>query len=125
MNISEELRYTETHEWVRMENEIAVIGISDYAQSELGDVVYVGLPEEGDEAVAGESIGDIESVKAVSDLVSPVSGIVCEVNEILADSPELLNQDPYGTWILKVREVGKTVRLLDPSEYETFCEKEG
>ena len=121
MNFPTELKYSRDHEWLRMEEGVAVIGISDFAQSELGDVVFVNLPEVGDEAIAGEPFGDVESVKAVSDLVCPVTGTVCAVNEELLDAPELLNRDPYGTWIIKVENVTDTEELLNAAEYEAEC----
>ena len=96
MNYPAELKYSKSHEWIKMEGDVAVIGISDFAQDALGDVVFINLPEEGDSVAAGEAFGDVESVKAVSDLISPVSGAVCAVNEELLDAPELLNEDPYG-----------------------------
>ena len=121
MNFPAELQYSRDHEWLRMEDGVAVIGISDFAQSELGDVVFVNLPEVGDEATAGEPFGDVESVKAVSDLVSPVTGTVCEINEELLDAPEKLNEDPYGTWIIKVEKVTDTEDLLSAEQYEAEC----
>lgn len=121
MNYPAELRYSRSHEWIRMEGGIAVIGISDFAQDSLGDVVFVNLPQVGDDTSAGEPFGDIESVKAVSDLVSPVSGVVCEVNEALLDSPELINADPYDAWIIKVENVTAEEELLDAEAYETYC----
>ena len=121
MNYPAELQYSRDHEWLRMEDGIAVIGISDFAQSELGDVVFVNLPEVGDDTTAGEPFGDVESVKAVSDLVCPVTGTVCEVNEELLDAPEKLNEDPYGTWIIKVENVTDTEDLLSAEEYEAEC----
>lgn len=120
-----ELQYSKSHEWVKEENGVYVIGISDFAQNALGDVVFVNLPAEGDGTVAGEAFGDVESVKAVSDLVSPVTGTVCAVNEELLDAPELLNQDPYGAWLIKVENVADTEELLDAAAYETFCSEEG
>ena len=123
MNYPNELKYSKSHEWVRREDGIAVVGISDYAQHALGDVVFVNLPEVGDDVTAGEPFGDIESVKAVSDLVSPVSGVVCEVNEELLDAPELVNQDPYGAWIIKVENVSAEDELLDAGGYEAFCDE--
>ena len=120
-----ELKYSKDHEWVRFEGDTAVIGISDFAQDALGDVVFINLPGEGDEAVAGETFGDVESVKAVSDLVSPVSGTITAVNEALADAPETLNADPYGAWIIKVEGVTATEELLDAAAYEAFCQQEG
>ncbi|MCD8087832.1 MAG: glycine cleavage system protein GcvH [Oscillospiraceae bacterium] len=121
MNFPSELQYSKSHEWLRMEDGVAVVGISDYAQHSLGDVVFINLPQEGDEAQAGEPFGDIESVKAVSDLVSPVSGVVCAVNETLLDSPELVNQDPYDAWLIKVENISDTEDLLGAEEYESFC----
>lgn len=104
---------------------IATVGISDFAQDALGDVVFVNLPTVGDEVVAGESFGDVESVKAVSDLICPVSGIVCAVNEELDDAPENLNKDPYGAWIIKVKDITDEEDLLDAAAYEAFCAEEG
>jgi glycine cleavage system H protein len=121
MNYPVELKYSASHEWIRMDGDVAVIGISDFAQDALGDVVFVNLPEVGDECSAGEPFGDVESVKAVSDLISPVSGTVCAVNEELLDAPELLNQDPYGAWIIKVENVGENEELMDAADYEAFC----
>lgn len=126
MNFPDELKYSRDHEWVRIEADgTAVIGISDYAQHELGDVVFVNLPEAGDSCEAGEPFGDVESVKSVSDLVSPVSGTVCEVNEDLLDSPELINEDPYGAWMIKVENAEIGEELLDAAAYEAFCAEEG
>jgi glycine cleavage system H protein len=124
MNYPNELQYSRDHEWLRMEDGVAVIGISDFAQSELGDVVFVNLPEVGDETTAGEPFGDVESVKAVSDLVCPVTGTVCAVNEELLDAPEKLNEDPYGTWIIKVENVTDTEEMLTAAEYQAMCEAE-
>ena len=125
MNYPAELQYSRSHEWIRTEDGVAVIGISDFAQDALGDVVFVNLPQEGDETTAGEAFGDVESVKAVSDLVCPVTGVVCAVNEELLDAPEKLNEDPYGTWIIKVENVTDTEELLDAAAYEAFCATEG
>ena len=125
MNFPAELKYSKSHEWLKEEDGVSVIGSSDLAQDALGDVVFVNLPEVGDDAAAGEAFGDVESVKAVSDLISPVSGTVCEVNEDLLDQPELLNEDPYGTWIIKVENVTDTEELLDAAAYEAFCAEEG
>ena len=125
MNFPAELKYSKDHEWIKFEGDVAVIGISDFAQDALGDVVFVNLPGEGDEATAGEAFGDVESVKAVSDLVSPVSGTIVAVNEELADAPEMLNSDPYGTWIIKVEGVTAQEELLDAAAYEAFCAEEG
>ena len=125
MNFPAELKYSKSHEWVRMDGEIAVVGISDFAQDALGDVVFVNLPAEGDTVTAGEAFGDVESVKAVSDLVSPVTGTVCAVNEELLDSPELVNSDPYSAWLIKVENVEGSEELLDAAAYEAFCTEEG
>ena len=125
MTYPNELLYTKDHEWVKEEDGVFVIGISEFAQDALGDVVFVNLPQEGDEVVAGEAFGDVESVKAVSDLLSPVTGTVCAVNEELLDAPELLNSDPYGAWIIKVENVTDKEELLDADAYEAFCAEEG
>ena len=124
MNFPTELKYSKSHEWLKTEDGVAVIGISDFAQDALGDVVFINLPAVGDAVTAGESFGDVESVKAVSDLISPVSGVICEVNEELEDSPELLNEDPYGAWIIKVEEVTDTEEMLDAAAYEAHCAEE-
>ena len=125
MNIPAELKYSKSHEWVKMDGDVAVIGISDFAQNALGDVVFVNLPAEGDGVTAGDAFGDVESVKAVSDLVSPVTGTVCAVNEELLDAPEKLNSDPYGAWLIKVENVEGSEELLDAAAYEAFCTEEG
>ena len=124
MNFPAELKYSKSHEWLKEEDGVFVIGISDFAQDALGDVVFVNLPEVGDDAAAGEAFGDVESVKAVSDIICPVTGVVEEVNEDLADAPENLNSDPYGSWIIKVKEVSATEELLDAAAYEAFCATE-
>ena len=124
MNIPADLKYAKSHEWIKYEGDVAVIGISDFAQSALGDVVYVTLPAVGDEVTAGENFGEVESVKAVSGLVSPVSGVICEVNEALEDAPESLNEDPYGAWIIKVENVTGEEELLDAAAYEAHCAEE-
>jgi len=125
MNYPTDRKYSKSHEWIKMEDDVAVIGISDFAQDALGDVVFVELPQVGDEVTASERFGDVESVKAVSDIVSPVSGTVCAVNEELEDSPENLNADPYGAWIIKVDTITETEELLDAAAYEAFCAEEG
>ena len=122
--INPDLKYSKSHEWVRMDGDVAVIGISDFAQDALGDLVFVNLPQVGDEVTAGEAFGDVESVKAVSDLMSPVTGTVCEINEELLDAPENLNNDPYGAWIIKVENITDTEDLLDPAAYEAHCAAE-
>ena len=125
MNFPAELKYSKSHEWVKMEDGVAVVGISDFAQDALGDVVFINLPQEGDSVTAGESLGDVESVKAVSDILCPVSGTVAAVNEDLADAPEALNSDPYGSWIIKVDNITDEEDLMDAAAYEAFCAQEG
>ena len=124
MTFNPDLKYSKSHEWVRMDGDVAVIGISDFAQDALGDLVFVNLPQVGDEVTAGEAFGDVESVKAVSDLMSPVTGTVCEINEELLDAPENLNNDPFGAWIIKVENVTNTEELLDAAAYEAHCAEE-
>ena len=124
MNYPAELKYSKSHEWVKMQGDVAVIGISDFAQDALGDVVFINLPGVGDSVDMGAAFGDVESVKAVSDLVSPVSGEIIEVNEALTDAPEMLNSDPYGSWIIKVSGITSTEDLLDAAAYEAFCAEE-
>ena len=124
MTFNPDVKYTKSHEWVRMDGDVAVVGISDFAQDALGDLVFVNLPQVGDEVTAGEAFGDVESVKAVSDLMSPVTGTVCEINEELLDAPENLNNDPYGAWIIKVDNITATEELLDPASYEAHCAEE-
>lgn len=121
--VLEGLKYAESHEWVKVEGDIAVIGISDFAQHSMGDLSYVDMPSVGDDVVAGEEFGAVESVKAASDLISPVSGTVIEVNEALEDEPELLNEDPYANWIIKVQmsEPDEVDSLLDAAAYEKLC----
>ena len=123
--VLEGLYYSESHEYVRVEGEYGYIGITDYAQNALGNVVYVDMPEVDDEVTAGEEFGAVESVKAASDLMSPVSGTVVEVNEALEDQPELVNQDAYENWIIKVEMSDKSEldSLMDATAYATFCEK--
>ena len=121
--VIEGLYYSESHEYVKVEGEYGYIGNSDYAQHQLGNVVYVDMPEVDDEIEAGEEFGAVESVKAASDLFAPVSGTVVEVNEALEDQPELINQDPYANWIIKVRLTDKTEldNLMEAQAYEEFC----
>ena len=118
------LYYSESHEYVRVEGEFGFIGITDYAQHELGNVVYVDMPEVDDEVEAGEEFGAVESVKAASDLISPVSGTVVEVNDALADNPELINADAFANWIIKVELTDKTEldNLMDAEAYKAVCE---
>jgi glycine cleavage system H protein len=124
MNIPAELKYSNDHEWVRMDGDVAVVGVSDFAQDALGDLVFVNLPEVGDTVTAGEPFGDVESVKAVSDLLSPVSGTVCEINEELLDAPEKINEDPYGAWMIKVEGAEEGEDLMDAAAYEEHCAAE-
>ncbi|MBR1449661.1 MAG: glycine cleavage system protein GcvH [Prevotella sp.] len=123
--VIEGLYYSESHEYVRVEGNTGYIGISDYAQNALGNVVYVDMPEVDDEVEAGSEFGAVESVKAASDLIAPVSGMVVEVNEALDDQPELVNQDPYENWIIKVELSDKAElnNLMDAQAYEAFCAK--
>ena len=107
MKVEKGLLYSKSHEWIKEEGNEVTIGITDYAQSELGDLVFVNLPEEGDEVTLAETFGDVESVKAVSDIFSPVSGIVSAVNEDILDAPESINSDPYGAWFIKVKDVSE------------------
>ena len=126
-NVPEDLHYSKDHEWIRMEGEVGTIGITDYAQHSLGDVVYVELPKVGDKFEAHESFGSVESVKAVSELFTPVAGEVVEVNETLQDTPESVNSDPYGAaWMIRVRvkDRGAVDALLTAAEYEDFLKAE-
>lgn len=125
MNYPNELKYSKSHEWVKVEDGVAIIGISDFAQDALGDVVFINLPAEGDSVTAGERFGDVESVKAVSELICPMTGVICAVNEELADAPERLNSDPYDAWIIKVENIQEQEELLDAAAYEAFCAEEG
>ena len=120
----EELKYTKTHEWVKEEDGLYVVGLTDFAQDALGDIVFVNLPQVGDTVTAGEAFSDVESVKAVSDVFSPVSGVVVEVNEEILDNPALVNEDCYGAWLVKVGEVTDTEELLDAAAYEEVCANE-
>ena len=123
--VLEGLYYSESHEYVKVEGNFGFIGISDYAQHALGNVVYVDMPDVDDEVSAGEEFGAVESVKAASDLIAPVSGVVVEVNEALDDQPELINQDAYENWIIKVALADKSEldNLMDAKAYTAFCEK--
>lgn len=123
MHIPEDLKYTEDHEWARIEGDIATIGITDFAQSELGDIVYVELPELGTATEKSQSFGTIEAVKAVSDLFAPLTGEVVEINSTISDSPELINKDPYGEgWIIKVKysDQNEVDALLEKTQYEAL-----
>ena len=123
--VMERLYYSESHEYVRVEGDFGFIGITDYAQSALGNVVYVDVPDVDDEVSAGEEFGAVESVKAASDLISPVTGVVVEVNEALEDQPELINVDAYDNWIIKVSLSDKSEldNLMDAKTYAAFCDK--
>lgn len=123
--VLEGLYYSESHEYVRVEGEFGYVGITDYAQNALGNVVYVDMPDVDDEVSAGEEFGAVESVKAASDLMSPVTGVVVEVNEALEDQPELINNDAYEHWIIKVTIADKSELdgLMDAKAYAAFCEK--
>ena len=123
--VLEGLYYSESHEYVKVEGNIGYVGITDYAQHALGNVVYVDMPDVDDEVTAGEEFGAVESVKAASDLISPVSGVVVEVNEALEDQPELINSDAYENWIIKVTIADKSELndLMDAKAYAAFCEK--
>lgn len=124
MSVPEDLQYTKSHEWVRTDGDTATIGITEHAQDELGDVVFVELPDEGATFDAGESFGTVESVKAVSDIYTPVGGEVVEINSSLEDAPEKINDDPYGEgWIVKLR-TSEEADLLSPEEYEKVVEEE-
>ena len=124
MNFPANLKYAKSHEWVRQEGDTYVIGLTDFAQDELGDIVFVNLPQEGDAVSAGEAFSDVESVKAVSDVLSPVSGTVMAVNEALMDDPAKVNSDPYGAWFIKVENVREVEELLDAAAYEAHCDAE-
>lgn len=125
MNTPKELLYTAEHEWVRFTGDTsAEIGITDFAQNALGDIVYVNLPAAGDSVTAGASFAEIESVKAVSEVFSPVTATVAAVNEALLDAPETLNADPYGAWLMKAEGISDRSELLDAAAYEALCAKE-
>lgn len=120
MSVEKGLLYAKSHEWVKEEGGEFVVGITDYAQSELGDLVFVNLPEEGDEVTMGESFADVESVKAVSDVLSPISGVVSAINEAILDAPESINSSPYEAWFIKVKDITDKEELLSAEEYEEF-----
>ena len=124
--VMDDRRYAESHEWVKIDGEIATIGISDYAQHALGDIVYVDMPEVGDEMTAGDVFGAVESVKAASDLICPVSGEVVAVNDELEDAPEKVNADAFENWIIKVKvsDPAEVDALLDAAAYTELCENE-
>jgi glycine cleavage system H protein len=126
MEIKKGLFYSNDHEWVKVEGDVASIGITDFAQHALGEIVYVEMPEEGDEFTAGDVFGVLESVKAASDSCSPVSGEIIETNEELEDEPQLMNEKPYEAWIfkLKLSDISELDGLMSPEGYEEFCNKE-
>ena len=124
MTFPAELKYSKDHEWVKTIDESTVlVGITDFAQSELGDLVFINLPQEGDDVTADEAFCDVESVKAVSDVVSPVTGVVEEANTELEDEPQKLNEDPYGAWIAKIKDISAYGELMTAGEYEAFVQK--
>ena len=126
MNTPDHLRYTKSHEWILFAGDgTAKVGLTDHAQDALGDLVFVNLPQVGDELTCGEALGDVESVKAVSDVYSPVSGTVKAVNEDLLDTPEAINADPYGAWLVEVEDITDQEELLDAAAYEAHCAQEG
>ena len=121
MKILNNLKYTKSHEWVEfIDDTTAKIGITDYAQKELGDLVYANLPEVGDEIFAGDTFCDVESVKAVSDVLSPVTGVVAEVNDEVIDNPAFINEDAYGSWFIKASDITNVEDLMNAEEYEAF-----
>lgn len=122
--IKQDLMYTKDHEWVKFDGDAAYVGLSDHAQHALGDLVYVGLPEVDDELTAGETMADVESVKAVSDVFSPLTGKVAEVNEDILDAPEKINEAPYDAWFVKVTDITDKEELMDADAYAKFCEEE-
>ena len=126
MNTPEHLSYTKSHEWVLFADDgTAKVGLTDHAQDALGDLVFVNLPQVGDALTCGEALGDVESVKAVSDVYSPVSGTVKAVNEDLLDAPEAINADPYGAWLVEVENITDREELLDAAAYAAHCAQEG
>lgn len=125
VKVEKDLLYTESHEFVKIEGDFGYVGITDYAQEQLGNVVYVDMPEVGDDVSAGEEFGAVESVKAASDLISPISGTVVEINENLEEQPELINQDAFENWIIKVQLSDKSELegLMDDETYMKYCKK--
>ena len=122
MEIRNDLMYTKSHEWIKEEGDLIVVGLTDYAQHKLGDLVFVNLPEVGDDVEVEETFADVESVKAVSDVYSPVSGTVAEINEELLDAPQLINEAAYDAWFIKVENVTDKAELLTAEEYTAFVE---
>ncbi len=125
MSIPKNLKYSPSHEWVKVEGDTLLIGITDYAQKELGDLVFINLPNPGDKITKDEAFADVESVKAVSDIISPVNGVIAQANEALLDSPELINQDAYAAWIARVKDFSGLEDLMDAAAYEELLKKEG
>lgn len=126
MNVLENLKYSRSHEWVEEVDETTVrVGLTDFAQHELGDLVFVNLPEVGDTVTVKEAFADVESVKAVSDVYSPVTGVISAVNEDILDSPEMINEALYEAWLIEVKEVSEREELVDSAAYEKICEEEG
>lgn len=126
MTTPKELKYSKTHEWVKeLDGGLVEIGLTDFAQDALGSLVFVNLPEIGDDVTMGEALGDVESVKAVSDVYCPVSGTVAEINEELLDAPEKINEAPYEAWLIRVEDVTETEELLEAADYEAVCAEEG
>jgi len=120
MDYPQGLRYTKTHEWLKEDGDTVLVGLTDFAQKELGDIVFINVPFEGDTVTIGTSFADVESVKAVSEVISPVSGTIVEVNETLVDTPEKINQEPYAAWIVRVGDISQREALLSAEEYEAF-----
>lgn len=123
MKILDDLKYTKSHEWVKdLGGGCALMGLSDYAQDQLGELVFVDLPEVGDAVTAGEAFAEVESVKAVTDVFAGVTGKIAEINEELPDSPQKVNQDPYGAWLVKIEDITATGELMDAKEYQAYCD---
>jgi glycine cleavage system H protein len=125
MLIPENLWYSRTHEWILFIEGRARVGLTDFAQDALGDIVYLSLPESGETIENGGVIGEVESVKAVSEICAPVSGVICAVNGALSEAPETVNSDPYGAWIIEIDSITEKDGLLTPAQYEEFCREEG
>ena len=125
MSTPKNLKYSPSHEWVKVEGDTLLIGITDYAQKELGDLVFINLPNPGDKITKDEAFADVESVKAVSDIISPVNGVIAQANEALLDRPELINQDAYAAWIVKAKDVSGLDDLLTADQYAELISKEG
>ena len=125
MAAPKELKYSNTHEWVKFIDEAAALtGLTDFAQKALGDLVFINLPSEGDGVTCGEPYMDVESVKAVADTYSQVTGVVAEVNEELETTPQKINEDPYGAWVVKIEDISEKAELMDAETYDKFCEEE-